>query len=355
MPRAKTRDTKSAAQPKAASNAKIMDYYHPAGPKDAPATTNGNHCAEEAPDGLTDRDSAPLKTITKAKKQQPPAPSRATSAQPAEKAPETSSSGEVEAGGRRESAVNGYPAVAVTVKCEPEASPLPAAVASAAAQHPDTQRATTAAAPSAEQSAAEPPWLTVTGRKKKKSGPSKTTDVRRLPNRLVTDFFPARRSDRTTAKEQKDAAAEALRQKIEAASEDGLKVVTFTGKGRGVVAERPFKRGDFVVEYAGDLIDQQEARAREKEYTRDDRGCYMYYFSYKNKHYCVDATDESGRLGRLLNHSKQGNCSTKLVEVNGQPRLIIVAARDIEADEELLYDYGDRSKTSLELHPWLKA
>jgi len=27
--------------------------------------------------------------------------------------------------------------------------------------------------------------------------------------------------------------------------------------------------------------------------------------------------------------------------------------RDIEPGEELLYDYGDRSKESLEAHPWL--
>ena len=44
---------------------------------------------------------------------------------------------------------------------------------------------------------------------------------------------------------------------------------------------------------------------------------------------------------------------TKVVMFRERPRLILVAARDLKADEELLYDYGDRSKESLEAHPWL--
>lgn len=68
----------------------------------------------------------------------------------------------------------------------------------------------------------------------------------------------------------------------------------------------------------------------------------------------VDATKETGRLGRLVNHSKAGNCQTKLHPINGSPHLILVASRDIKADEELLYDYGDRSKASVLAHPWLK-
>lgn len=68
----------------------------------------------------------------------------------------------------------------------------------------------------------------------------------------------------------------------------------------------------------------------------------------------VDATKESDRLGRLINHSKTGNCQTKLHDINGIPHLILVASRDIQEGEELLYDYGDRSKASIEAHPWLK-
>lgn len=68
----------------------------------------------------------------------------------------------------------------------------------------------------------------------------------------------------------------------------------------------------------------------------------------------VDATKESNRMGRLINHSKNGNCQTKLHDINGVPHLILVASRDIDEGEELLYDYGDRSKASIAAHPWLK-
>lgn len=71
-------------------------------------------------------------------------------------------------------------------------------------------------------------------------------------------------------------------------------------------------------------------------------------------HYSIDATKESGRLGRLVNHSKSGNCQTRLHAIGETPHLILVASRDIEAGEELLYDYGDRSKESITAHPWLK-
>lgn len=71
-------------------------------------------------------------------------------------------------------------------------------------------------------------------------------------------------------------------------------------------------------------------------------------------HHSVDATKETERLGRLINHSKNGNCQTKLHDINGIPHLILVASRDIEEGEELLYDYGDRSKASIAAHPWLK-
>lgn len=73
-------------------------------------------------------------------------------------------------------------------------------------------------------------------------------------------------------------------------------------------------------------------------------------------HFSIDATEESGRLGRLINHSKTaGNCHTKLTEINNKPYLMLIASRDIAVGEELLYDYGDRNKDSLESHPWLKS
>jgi histone-lysine N-methyltransferase SETD8 len=63
-------------------------------------------------------------------------------------------------------------------------------------------------------------------------------------------------------------------------------VVEFEGKGRGVVSTKPFQRGDFVIEYYGNLIDLSKAKKKEAEYSQNpDVGCYMYYFSFNNKRY----------------------------------------------------------------------
>ena len=134
-----------------------------------------------------------------------------------------------------------------------------------------------------------------------------------------------------------------------------LEIRDIPGKNRGVVPTRKLYKGDFVVEYAGELIKQSTAKERENEYAMDiSKGCYMYYFE-KNGNYCIDATVESGRYGRLVNHSRQTpNLMTKVIMNGKSPHLILVAKHDIEPGTELLYDYGDRSKESLAAHPWLE-
>uniref|UniRef100_A0A672I1F7 [histone H4]-lysine(20) N-methyltransferase n=1 Tax=Salarias fasciatus TaxID=181472 RepID=A0A672I1F7_SALFA len=171
-------------------------------------------------------------------------------------------------------------------------------------------------------------------------------------NRKVTDFYPIRRSSRKSKTELRKKRLDDL---ITTGLEEGMEVQHIEGKGRAVFATRCFQKGDFVVEYHGDLLQINDAKKREAEYAQNPAtGCYMYYFQYLCKTYCVDATRESGRMGRLINHSKAGNCQTKLHDINGVPHLILVASRDIDRGEELLYDYGDRSKASIAAHPWLK-
>ncbi|XP_048734635.1 N-lysine methyltransferase KMT5A-like isoform X2 [Ostrea edulis] len=175
-------------------------------------------------------------------------------------------------------------------------------------------------------------------------------------NKLLTDYFPVRRSGRKPKSELEKEKRAVLEEKILKKIEEGLEVADLGEKGRGVVATKNFLRGDFVVEYAGELINLSTAKHREKEYSENPKfGCYMYYFVHKNRNYCIDATAESGRLGRLINHSKTAaNCHTKLTEINQRPYLMLMASRDISLGEELLYDYGDRNRDSIESHPWLK-
>ena len=136
---------------------------------------------------------------------------------------------------------------------------------------------------------------------------------------------------------------------------DMLEVVEISGKGRGIKTLQVLSKGDFVAEYSGDLIPGGLAKEKEKEYEMDlTKGSYMYFFQAGSKKYCVDATSESGRLGRLLNHSMLNpNCGTKVAFVDGVPRLYLVANQEIPVGTELVFDYGDRSKASLVANPWL--
>jgi len=173
----------------------------------------------------------------------------------------------------------------------------------------------------------------------------------------VTEYFPIRRSERKPKAELLKEQMEGIEARLLANDDTnlGVEVAFIENKGRGIKAVRDFAKGEFVVEYAGDLIDIGTAKDLEAKYSMDtSKGCYMYYFKHKGKQYCIDATSESGRYGRLLNHSKiTPNCVTKVVMLGDTPRLILVAKNDIVAGTELLYDYGDRSKESLKAHPWL--
>ncbi|XP_037016867.2 N-lysine methyltransferase KMT5A isoform X2 [Artibeus jamaicensis] len=190
---------------------------------------------------------------------------------------------------------------------------------------------------------------------KGKQAPRKKAQGRTQQNRKLTDFYPVRRSSRKSKAELQSEERRRIDKLIESGKEEGMKIDLIDGKGRGVIATKQFSRGEFVVEYHGDLIEITDARKREALYAQDpSTGCYMYYFQYLSKTYCVDATRETNRLGRLINHSKCGNCQTKLHDIDGVPHLILIASRDIEAGEELLYDYGDRSRASIEAYPWLK-
>lgn len=111
--------------------------------------------------------------------------------------------------------------------------------------------------------------------------PKNTTATRTTQ---MTDFYPIRRSVRKTKQAVEQEQTRFIEIAIEKQLEDGLIVKDFGEKGRGIVAGRTFQRGEFVVEYIGELIDQAEADRREDEYAKKtDFGCYMYYFKHKEQ------------------------------------------------------------------------
>ena len=138
----------------------------------------------------------------------------------------------------------------------------------------------------------------------------------------------------------------------------GLEVSEIPGKGRGIIARRDICKGMFVCEYAGVHHRMSAAHALEAGYDTDPSvGSYTMYYQHDGSWFMVDATsEENNRFGRLFNHSRvQPNCKAKVVMLNKKnPRLILVALKNIYSGEELTHNYGgDQSAAALEANPWL--
>ncbi|KAF5897850.1 N-lysine methyltransferase KMT5A-A, partial [Clarias magur] len=110
---------------------------------------------------------------------------------------------------------------------------------------------------------------------------------------------------------------------------------------RGVFSCTDFDKGDFLLEYRGDLISTEECERRQRTY-RDDLKVFMFEFRFNGKFLCVDAARDDGSLGRLVNddHIKP-NCRMKTIRVDGTPHLCLFAIRSISPGEEITYNYGD--------------
>ena len=59
----------------------------------------------------------------------------------------------------------------------------------------------------------------------------------------------------------------------------------------------------------------------------------------------IDATEESDRVGRLINHTRRSpNLSPRVEMVDGVPLVYFVATKDIHPGQELLFDYYECRK-----------
>ena len=104
--------------------------------------------------------------------------------------------------------------------------------------------------------------------------------------------------------------------------------------GWGLFTKHALKRGDFVHEYVGEVISQEEAERRGRIYDKVNRS-FLFNLS---SDYVVDAS-RKGNKTKYANHSSKPNCFTKMVTVNGDSRIGLFAKCDIEAQSELFFDY----------------
>jgi len=109
--------------------------------------------------------------------------------------------------------------------------------------------------------------------------------------------------------------------------------------GWGLFTKIDIFKNSMIIEYMGEVVNQAIADRREAEYELSGTGsCYMFRI---DKHRIVDATSV-GCMARFMNHCCGPNAYAKVVAVdkNGQePKIIVFAARDVAAGEEITYDY----------------
>ncbi|KAK2828704.1 hypothetical protein Q5P01_019738 [Channa striata] len=108
-------------------------------------------------------------------------------------------------------------------------------------------------------------------------------------------------------------------------------------RGWGLRCVHDIKKGQFVSEYVGEVIDEEECRSRIRHAQENDI-CNFYMLTL-DKDRIIDAGPK-GNEARFMNHSCQPNCETQKWTVSGDTRVGLFALVDISAGTELTFNYN---------------
>lgn len=100
--------------------------------------------------------------------------------------------------------------------------------------------------------------------------------------------------------------------------------------GWGLYAEENIGINELIIEYVGEKVRQKVADMREIKYEKQGVGS-SYLFRMMDDE-IVDATKKGG-IARFINHSCDPNCTAKIIKVEGTPRIVIYALKDIYKSE----------------------
>ncbi|XP_076619100.1 suppressor of variegation 3-9 isoform X1 [Colletes latitarsis] len=129
---------------------------------------------------------------------------------------------------------------------------------------------------------------------------------------------------------------------------------TINDRGWGVKTLQTIKKGSFVTQYVGEVITNEEAEKRGKEYDAAGR-TYLFDLDYNETEdqcpYTVDAA-VYGNVSHFINHSCDPNLAVYAVWINcldpNLPKLALFATRDIKKNEEITFDYTCQSSRNSE-------
>ena len=103
-------------------------------------------------------------------------------------------------------------------------------------------------------------------------------------------------------------------------------------KGYGLFSKQAIIKGQFILEFVGELINTKELLRRMDTYDG-----HLLAMQLKDRTY-IDATTK-GSISRFLNHSCSPNCRIEVWNVNGSYRVGVFALCDIAPTAELTIDY----------------
>ncbi|KAJ9661944.1 hypothetical protein H2198_001696 [Neophaeococcomyces mojaviensis] len=165
-------------------------------------------------------------------------------------------------------------------------------------------------------------------------------------------------------------AFEELRQRVKKGGKYnvGVEVIKTNDRGYGVRANRTFEPNQIIVEYTGEIINQEECENRMHGVYKDNEVCaclspnllspypssattqscqftnhftflQCYYLMAFDQNMIIDAT--RGSIARFVNHSCAPNSRMEKWTVGGKPRMALFAGDSgIMTGEELTYDYN---------------
>eukprot|EP00940_MAST-03C_sp_MAST-3C-sp2_P001540 g1540.t1 len=112
-------------------------------------------------------------------------------------------------------------------------------------------------------------------------------------------------------------------------------------RGWGLKIRDTARAGDFIIEYVGELIDQQMLTHRMWGYHREKQknGQKMNFYMLSVNADCVIDATKTANCSRFLNHSCNPSCEVQKWQVGNAFKIGIFALRDLEPGEELTIDY----------------
>lgn len=115
-------------------------------------------------------------------------------------------------------------------------------------------------------------------------------------------------------------------------------------KGLGLYTRYPIKKGSFICEYAGEIINEDECIKRLNYNLKHNLMNYILCVNEKfgsNIIRTIVDPSKFGNIGRYLNHSCESNCELIVIRINSTiPKICVFAKFNIDSGSELNFDYG---------------